>query len=124
MVFILVLIFIVPTLSEYSKVNRLINRIEQPFRGIIAEKYSVRGIKKVTHLRIITTEQKVIEVSPQREVIENSQVGDSIIKLVNENTVYIKTGDSIKSKFNYLRISNDVRKSRFFPDEWKEKWLY
>ncbi len=56
-------------------------------------------------------------------MIDNTSIGDSIIKVKSENLVYIKKPDSSISEFFFTRIPMKNRMNLYFPTEWKNKWM-
>ncbi|AUP77425.1 hypothetical protein [Flavivirga eckloniae] len=124
--YLLVLIFLFGSfliLKEIKKRNNVklkINEIKEKFEGVIVEKFSVRNTPP-THLRI-KNEYGFIEISPNQEIVLKANTGDSIIKMENENFVYLITKQGAKTKYFYTRLSNETRNSKYFPKEWKKLW--
>ncbi len=108
-------------ISTPSGITLKIDEIKSEFSGIIIEKYSVRNTKP-THLKI-KTKSNFIEICPNSQIVNNANVGDSLIKPKNENFVFLKKLNKKEEKFFYTRISKETRNHNIFPKEWKDKWL-
>jgi len=107
-----------------NNVEVKVAEIQSNFEGIIMREFKVRDTDKPTHLEVkIDNGNKVVEISPNQAVIDYADVGDSIIKPRNENTVYIKKLNGQRMDFFYTKLSYDTRSHRKFPEEWKNKWL-
>lgn len=50
-------------------------------------------------------------------------MGDSIIKVKDENLCYIRKSNGQSKVFYYVRVSMKTRKHWTFPKEWKDKWM-
>ncbi len=62
------------------------------------------------------------ELSVSNEVIKFAKIGDTVIKLENDNTITIQNKNKTKS-FQFKIISDKLRRHKNFPPEWKNKWL-
>lgn len=105
-----------------SSTNRIVKIIKSEFSGQIISKYAPRDTKP-THIKIKTSMNKIIDISPNEKILLNVVVGDSIFKLKNENKVVIKkiSGDTLS--FFYILIPKSYRSHKNFPREWRNKWL-
>ncbi|WP_299363371.1 hypothetical protein [Winogradskyella sp.] len=108
-------------MGRKSNIEIIVNEISEGFKGVIVDKYAPRDTQP-THLKIRISET-YINVSPYREIVERASIGDSIIKPKNENYIYLIKPDGRKTRIFYTKISYETRKSKFFPEEWKDKWL-
>lgn len=113
--------FVLPGLKGKGGVELKVSKIRQEYAGIIIDKYSVRDTPP-THIRI-KTKDSLIEISVNRQIVKMSNLGDSIIKPKNENYVFIIAQDGRKNKFFYTKLSFETRNSKYFPKEWRKKWM-
>lgn len=106
------------------RVDDIIKDIELEFRGKIINKKSYRNGSS-THLEIKSDQHDSIFVIPpyNTRLINNSEIGDKIIKLKNENIIELYRKDSLIEQFYYIRISYKHRYSKKFPIEWRDKWI-
>lgn len=105
-----------------NDVKFVVQDIESTFSGTIVEKYSVREGVGATFLKIKTS-NNFIEINPSFLIVDYCQIGDSIIKLKNENICYIIKKNGVKKKFYYVSISLKQRENSNFPIKWKNKWM-
>lgn len=122
LIIIIGMIFSETALSDRSEVRHKIEMISNGYNGIIIKKYSVRK-NLPTHLSIEVTDGEILNVSPSDKLLDVSKIGDSIIKPQNENFVYLIKKNGIRVKIYYTRLSYDNRKSKYFPKEWRNKWI-
>ena len=102
----------------------MIQDIQKEFRGLIIEKYTVRVGVYLTFLKVNIKEGKeYIDINPSFKILHYSDVGDSIIKLKDENTCYVVKKNGEKKKFSYVSISQSQRDDKEFPEKWKDKWM-
>jgi hypothetical protein len=98
--------------------GRYIDIIKSSFKGVIVEKYFL----KTTHLKIKTSDNNVIDVAAvSGAMIKESEVGDSIEKVPNDNYVFL-TKKGVRSKLIYIYIPDVIRNDFRWPAEWKDKW--
>ncbi|MDN3707101.1 hypothetical protein QW060_08130 [Myroides ceti] len=57
------------------------------------------------------------------EIMDYISVGDSLIKIKDENICYVKKPNGDKKEFYYIRIPLKNRNHWTFPKEWKDKWM-
>lgn len=118
---VILLIFLVQLLESKSEVERKVEKIEQGFKGVVEKKYSVRD-NYDSHLDIRMGDS-LITISPYNAIVENAQIGDSIIKIKNENFITLLKKNGDEKQFFYTKLSYKTRRSRYFPKEWKDKWM-
>ncbi len=106
-----------------SSFKRLINNIETEYTGIIIETYSTRNDNLHTHYRVLTGIDTLSICPGNSEIMNNIEVGDSILKKTNDNMVYIYKNREDIRKFYYMKIPMEYRKDSRFPEEWKDKWM-
>jgi hypothetical protein len=122
-VIIVLLVGIKKFISISNDVKNTVAKIQLNYKGVIVRKYKVRNTDNPTHLEVKIGNGKKLEIIPNEAVIEYAAEGDSIIKPLNENIVYIKKSSGVSRDFFYIKISYDTRSHPKFPDEWKNKWL-
>jgi hypothetical protein len=111
--------FVFQVSSCDNRANFYIAEIKIGYKGIIVDKYQAR----TTILKIQTTENSLVEASILCDgLICNSEIGDSIVKIPNENYVLLKKKSSV-TKYPYLYIHKSIRLSTSWPKEWRTKWL-
>lgn len=114
--------FIHKCMEEPNDIKITISQIKEEYKGVIIDKYSTRNTPP-THLRVLVNNIEKIQISPYEAVVDNAEIGDSIIKVKNENIVYLKRDNEPVKTFFYTKISYKDRRSKRFPKEWKDKWL-
>ncbi|WP_340067101.1 hypothetical protein [Ascidiimonas aurantiaca] len=114
--------FIFPLLKEKGNIRLKVAEIREEYRGVIIEKFSVRNTPP-THLRIKVMGGEEIKISPNQEIVNRANKGDSIIKPKNENFVFLITPEGVRDKIFYTKLSYETRNSKYFPTEWKTKWM-
>lgn len=120
-IFLIAIFFVFPILKEKGNLRLITKEIREGYKGVIIEKFSVRDTPP-THLKI-ETEKGIIKVSPNQTIVEKSKIGDSIIKPKNENFAYLVTTKGVKNKYFYTKLSYETRNSKYFPKEWKNRWM-
>lgn len=113
--------FIHKCMVEPNGVKIKISEIKEEYKGVVIDKYSTRDTPP-TFLKILVSDNKVIDVSPYEAVVDNAEIGDSIIKVKNENIVYLKRDNEPVKTYFYTKISYKTRNNKRFPKEWKDKW--
>ncbi|MBV7270739.1 hypothetical protein [Winogradskyella luteola] len=120
----LLLFFLLFSLNKFSRksnIELIIEKINEDYKGVVLDKFAPRDTKP-THLKIKTLDSQ-FNICPNKEVVKQATIGDSIIKIKDENYVYLIKNDGTKYRFFYTKISNETRNSKFFPKEWKNMWL-
>lgn len=98
--------------------------ITEEYRGVVEEKYNPREwMKVVTHVKIKDQKDKIISRSISSEAMDYIEVGDSLIKIKDENLIHVVKQDGERTSFYYKRISMKTRNHWTFPEEWRDKWL-
>jgi hypothetical protein len=110
------------SLELKSSVKRAVENINISYKGIVIDKYAPRKNMEPTHLSI-KTEKDTISICPNDQITNYASIGDTIIKIKDENTVKIITRDGIEKDFFYIKIPKRVREHKEFPKNWKDKWL-
>lgn len=115
-------LFVKKCVSEPNDVKITIDKIKDDFKGVVIKKYSTRDVPP-THLQILVDGKEKIDISPNGEIVDAANIGDSLIKIKNENWAFLKSEDDDVQKYFYTRISYKNRRSKLFPKEWRNKWL-
>lgn len=122
--FVLSLLLLFYILKPSNQVKFVIHDIQKEFRGLIIDKYTVREGVYSTFLKVNINEGKeYIDINPSFKILHYSDVGDSIIKLKDENICYVLKKNGVKKKFSYVSISQSQRNDKNFPEQWKDKWM-
>lgn len=118
-------IFMIVTIIREVNYNSLIeNDIKDNYRAIIIEKYNRRKSMDVMTSVLIKRNDGIEEGFPLRsEIMDYISVGDSLIKIKDENICYVKKPNGDKKEFYYIRIPLENRNHWTFPKEWKNKWM-
>jgi|GEM_PF-2671988 len=114
-------IFVEKCMVEPNNTRIIVSQIKEEFKGVIVDKYSTRNTPP-THLRVLINNKENIQISPYESVVDYAEIGDSIIKIKNENIVYLKRENEVVKTFFYTKISYKTRRNKHFPKEWKDKW--
>jgi len=110
--------------SQKREVERTLSIIKSNYIGVVVDKYSPYGADlEPTFMKIRTLEGLLIKMAPQDKVIDKVKIGDTIIKPMNENIVYIVDKNNDRTEHFYVRISKKKRLHKNFPIEWKKKWM-
>lgn len=126
-VFIIILVIIsflvfIYFIQSSNQVKFVVRDIHMDFKGVVIKKYSVRKGVEPTYLKV-KTESNEIDIIPSYEIVDFANVGDSIVKLKDENICYVIKRIGGKRKFFYTDISMEQRNNNKFPKEWKNKWM-
>ena len=120
-VFIFIVVYGVMELN-YNK--SLIKNIKDEYKAIIIETYNPREwMIEPTFVRMRKNNNIEESFAPGNEIMNYISVGDSLIKIKDENICYVKKPNGEKKKFYYIRISMRDRSQWTFPKEWKNKWM-
>lgn len=108
--------------TEPRDLEATISDINAGFKGVIVRKYSLRNTLP-TCMTVQMENGKSIEICPDDELVTSSKIRDTIIKPKGENYVYIVNNEGKCVKYFYVRISNEDRKNKNFPQSWRNKWM-
>lgn len=97
----------------------VVNGIEKEFNGIVVKKLSYR--EDVQEVQAVLKNGDTVFTS-NLSVIQNLEIGDSLIKRSNDNIIRVYSGNELKFESTFMFISERVRNSVYFPEEWKKKW--
>lgn len=126
-IFLGIIAFIVLIGSVIREVNysSLIKRdIKESFKAIVVDIYNPREwIKQPNYVKIRTKNKKHLDVYLTNELLNYISIGDSLIKIKDENICYVKKPNGEQKQFYYTRISMKARSHWTFPKEWKDKWM-
>ena len=122
---IVVVIFLVVSVIREMNFNSLIKRdIKDEYTAVVVEKYNRRKSMDVMTSILIKREDGIEVGFPLRsEIINYISLGDSLIKIKNENICYVKKPSGEVQEFYYVRIPKANRNHWTFPKEWKNKWM-
>lgn len=98
--------------------------ITEEYSGVVKEKYNPReSMKVMTHVKINYQKDKIIGRTISSDAMDYIELGDSLIKVKDENLIYVVKPDGERKSFYYKRISMKTRNHWTFPKEWQDKWL-
>ena len=109
-------------LSSSNQVKFVVRDIQMEFKGVIVDKYTVREGVYPTFLKVSANE-KNLDINPSFQILHFADVGDSIIKIKDENICYVIKKNGMSKKFFYVSISRSQRDDKNFPEQWKDKWM-
>lgn len=109
-------------LMPSNQVKFVVRDIQMDFKGVIVDKYTVREGVYPTFLEVRANE-KNIDINPSFQILHFADIGDSIIKIKDENICYVVKTNGMRKKFFYVSISRSQRDDKKFPKEWKDKWM-
>ena len=127
LIFFCIVAFIVLMVNIIKEVsyNSLIKKaIEDSYKSTIIDIYNPREwIKEPNYMKVLKDNNEVLDVYLTEELIKYISVGDSLIKIKDENICYVKKPNGDKKEFYYIRIPLENRNHWTFPKEWKNKWM-
>lgn len=103
-----------------SAVKMSVEKIHMSFSGTIIDKYSPRNTDP-THM-VVKLDTGNITITPTSNLLSESQIGDSIVKVAHENIAYLIDSMGNRKKYFYILLSEKTRQHRDFPDKWRDKW--
>jgi len=117
-------LFIINIIMDITYSDLLIKDIKDNYKAIIIEKYNRRKSMDVMTSVLIEKKDGIEKGFPLRsEIMEYISVGDSLIKIKDENICFVKKPTGEIKKFYYVRIPMENRNHWTFPNEWKNKWM-
>jgi hypothetical protein len=105
--------YFVPFLANASKIRS----IEGTFKGCIKEREIQHSARLI--IDVDGKEMKVFEID--RTLCELAQIGDSIFKIPNDDSVYLIKKDST-IKLQYLEVSDQDYENPLWPKAWQNRW--
>lgn len=118
------ILLIVRGIKEVTYSNNLMKEIGMGYRSIIVSIYNPREcVKDPNYMKVRKTNDEEMDVYLTEELLKYITVGDSLIKIKDENICYVKKPNGEKKQFYYTRISMKDRSHWTFPKEWKNKWM-
>ena len=121
-IIIFALFYTINQFSQLGNVKLKVEKIKSEFKGKIVRIYATKKTIP-THLKVDLTNGKIIDISPNQYLVNEADVGDSLIKPKNENRIYLIKKNKKKLAFFFTKISYETRNNKNFPIEWKYKWL-
>lgn len=96
-----------------------IKDIQSGYRGVIVEKYFLKTI----HLKILTDSEEIIDIAMlSTELEEESNVGDSLIKIPNKNCCVLKN-ESKSIVLQYLFVPEKILEDKKWPEDMSPECL-
>lgn len=118
------IILIINVIKEITYSKYLIKDIEMEYKSVVIKKYNRRKSMDVMTSVLIKKENgEEIGFPLRSEILNYIAIGDSLIKIKNENSCYVKKPNGDKKHFFYRRISKEDRNHWTYPKEWKNKWM-
>ncbi|MDB5258723.1 MAG: hypothetical protein JWM14_3418 [Chitinophagaceae bacterium] len=102
-------------------VNQYIRDIRSGYAGKIVDIYEAKTM--ILKIQINESDEYKEEGMLSNKLLSLAHVGDSIFKIPNENYVIIKNARGECHQVPFLYISSKIRNSRYWPKDWKDKWL-
>ena len=121
---VLILGLLLYLISEVNYSSLIKREVKDGYSAVLVEKYNRRKNMDVMTSVKIRRDNSMIEGFPMRsEIMNYSSIGDSIIKVKDENRCYVKKKNGESRSFYYVRITMEVRNHWTFPKEWRNKWM-
>lgn len=118
------ILFIVNGIKDVTYSNNLIKEISIGYKSIIINIYNPREwVRNPNYIKVRKENNEEIDVYPTEELLKYITIGDSLIKIKDENICYVKKPNGEKKQFYYTRISMKDRSHWTFPKKWKNKWM-
>ncbi len=119
--FIVIVVSIIQELNYSSLIKR---DIKDNYRAIVIDKFNPKEWSDImTQVRLKNANKTINEIVLRSEIIDYISVGDSLIKIKDENVCYVKKPNGDIKEFYYIRIPLENRNHWTFPKEWKNKWM-
>lgn len=119
--FIVIVVSIIQELNYSSLIKR---DIKDNYRAIVIDKFNPKEWSDImTQVRLKNANKTINEIVLRSEIIDYISVGDSLIKIKDENVCYVKKRNGDIKEFYYIRIPLKNRNHWTFPKEWKNKWM-
>jgi hypothetical protein len=119
LIFVFILAFFIALIIAGNNPKFYINDIRMGYKGILIKRYFL----KTDHYVIKISDSELDVVFLAHELVNNFEVGDSIIKLPNDNYCTIIKPNGVNIKLLYKFIPTKIRNDFRWPEEWKDKWL-
>ncbi|MBA5793632.1 hypothetical protein H1R17_05365 [Flavobacterium sp. xlx-214] len=118
------IVLIINVIKEITYSKYLIKDVEMEYKSVVIDLYNPREwIKDPTFMKLRKNNNEEIDVYLTDELFKYIAIGDSLIKIKNENSCYVKKPNEDKKHFFYRRISKEDRNHWTYPKEWKNKWM-
>jgi hypothetical protein len=115
-----IIFLIFKSVNNYGSLQ--IENIKNEYIGEIVDIFSTRKNLSPTFIKIKINNSTYIDLSVSENVIDYSEIGDSVVKLKNDNVITIFNEKKAKS-FPFMKISENLRNHDNFPSEWKGRWI-
>ena len=114
------IVYAVQEVNHSSLIKRF---IADEYEAIVTGKFNPKKwADKPTQVKIKTT-NTIKGIPIPSEIMDYIEVGDSLIKIKDENLVYVVKPSGERKSFYYKRISMKTRNHWTFPKEWRDKWM-
>lgn len=122
---VLFIVLVVNIIKEITYNDYIIKNIKDGYKSLIIETYNSRAwIKEPSHIKVKVNNDVEKNIALGSKIImDNITVGDSLIKIENENIFLLKKTNGETKEFYYVRIPKKNRSHWTFPKEWKNKWM-
>lgn len=120
------IVLIVSIIREVNYSHLIIKAVKEEYKAVVLEKFNPREwIKEPSHVKIKVDDylEKDVDFAFETVVMDYISIGDSLIKIKDENICYVKKSTGEVRKFYYVKISHEDREHWTFPKEWKNKWM-
>lgn len=115
------LMFAVQEVNHSSLIKEYIT---DEYEAIVIEKYNRRkSMDVMTSVRLKKQNKQIFGIPMRSQIMDYIEVGDSLIKIKDENLIYVVKPDGERTSFYYKRISMKTRNHWTFPKEWRDKWM-
>ena len=118
------IVFLVSIIREVNYSSLIKRDIKDSFRAIVVDIYNPREwIKQPNYMKVRKQNEEYLDIYLTNELLNYISIGDSLIKIKDENICYVKKPNGETKEFYYVRIPKENRNHWTFPKEWKNKWM-
>jgi hypothetical protein len=111
-------------IQEVNHSSLIKSHIADEYKAIVIEKYNRRkSMDVMTSVRLKKQNKQIFGIPMRSEIMNYIELGDSLIKVKDENLVYLIKPHGERTSFYYKRISMKTRNHWTFPEEWRDKWM-
>jgi hypothetical protein len=120
LVFLVIVVgFFLALVISMNNPSHHVQEIKDGYNGVLTRKYFL----KANHFVIKTSRGEVDVSLVTKQFEENVEVGDSIIKIPDENYCLIGRRDKPRIRVFYIFIPQSIRSDFRWPEKWKDKWM-
>ncbi len=118
------IVLIVSIIREVNYSHLIIKAVKEEYKAVVLEKFNPKEWSDImTQVKLQNEKKEIKEKVLSYEIMEYISIGDSLIKIKDENICYVKKPNGEIKEFYYTRISMKDRSHWTFPKEWKNKWM-